>query len=120
MRILRAPKPHRFEWEASRRNRHHDVQTSAQIDRHRRGGVGEGSDDGADDAHHAVETNGDAVTGATMGGRQDFWGVRVKAAVVDVLKSHVLVTSSLEIGARRLESHGIFVGSGEGKAGGSK
>lgn len=52
------------------------------------GGRGDDSrgDDGADDSHDAVEADGDAVAGAAMGCWQDFRGVGVEAAVVDVLR----------------------------------
>ena len=43
------------------------------------------SDDGAHDAHDAVEADGDAVAGAAVRRGQDFGGVGVEGAVIDVL-----------------------------------
>jgi hypothetical protein len=56
-----------------------------------RGGVR--SDDGAHDTHDTVQADGDAIAGAAMGGRQDFGGVGVEAAVVDVLLWDVSTSS---------------------------
>ena len=47
--------------------------------------IGVRSNDGAHDTHDAVQADGDAIAGSTMGGGQDLGSIGVEAAVVDVL-----------------------------------
>ena len=85
---LRTTLAHRLEREASCGDCHDDVEAGAKIDRHGSGGVGVSAmvsspirkciimtkcdlrrDDGAHNAHDAVEADGDSVAGSAMGCR---------------------------------------------------
>ena len=85
---LRTTPAHRLEREASCGDCHDDVEAGAKIDRHGSGGVGVSAmvsspireciimtdgdlrrDDGAHNAHNAVEADGDSVAGSAMGCR---------------------------------------------------
>lgn len=102
--VSRAPPPHGLIRKTRRDNRHDDVQRGANVDWRGGGGVCDGRDDGGQDAHDAVEADGDAVAGAAVGGGEDFGGVGVEGAVVDVLGGLVMV--------------GTGVGEGRGKGAG--
>ena len=56
---------------------HGNVKRGAQVDRSARGSVCIRGNERRNETHDAVATNGNTVTGCTVGGRQHFWSVCV-------------------------------------------
>jgi hypothetical protein len=61
------PVAHRLVREGTRDTRHNDIQRSADVNRHSSSGVSARGDSSADNAHHSVQADGDAVAGAAVG-----------------------------------------------------
>lgn len=102
--ISRAPPTHRLERKCSCDNGHNNIQSGADKDGHGGArvrdtapdlakrlplhilpGLDSRSDDSTQNAHYTVESNGNAVSGTTVSGGQDFGSVGVERSVVDVL-----------------------------------
>lgn len=64
---LRTPPSHGLKRKHRRHDCHDDIQRRTDENRHRRPGVGDGGDDRGQDAHDAVEADGDAIAGAAVG-----------------------------------------------------
>jgi len=58
---------HRLVGEDSRHTSHNNVQGSTYVNRHGRRRIGTSGNTSTDDAHDSIQTNGNAVAGATVG-----------------------------------------------------
>ena len=79
----------RLEGEDGGHDGHDEIQRSADEDGHGRASVCVVGHDGTHDSHDAIQANGNAITSAAMGGRQNFRCVGIQTAIVDIMIASV-------------------------------